>query len=176
MDLHTSRPSVFLDRWVWIRLARAANGVPKDRSDSAVLELVREAADAGVAFPLTSVYYIESLTTHSARQRLDLARTIASITNCSTLRPRRDLVRHQMLNAMHVHFGRPGFRPAPPEPLGVGVFWAMLGRQVPVVVDGREGPVDPATLPGGVGLLRQMAQAAEVHFLAREGVHQPACV
>jgi hypothetical protein len=67
---------------------------------------------------------------------------------------------------MHVHFGRPTFRPPPPEPLGVGAFWAMLGRQVPIKLNGPDGPVDPTTLPGGPGLLRQMAQVAEVQFLA----------
>lgn len=165
-DLHTARPSVFLDRWVWIRLARAANGEPKEPGDSSILESVRDAAAGGVAFPLTSTYYIESLTTKNPRQRTDLARTIASITNCSTLRRRRDLLRHQMLHAMHVHFGRPTFRPAPPEPLGVGVFWAMLGRQAPPRVNGPDGRVDPSTLPGGPGLLRRLAQFAEVQFLA----------
>jgi len=32
-DLHINRPSVYLDRWVWIRLARAANGAPQHTSD-----------------------------------------------------------------------------------------------------------------------------------------------
>ncbi len=140
--------------------------------EAALLESVREAAAGGVAFPLTSTYYIESLTTKNPRQRTDLARTIASITNCSTLRRRQDLLRHQMLHAMHVHFGRPTFRPTQPEPLGVGVFWAMLGHQVPLKISGPDGPVDPATLPGGPGLLRQMAQFAEVQFLAGAKDHE----
>jgi hypothetical protein len=32
-DLHSPRPSVYLDQWVWIRLARTANGEPRADSD-----------------------------------------------------------------------------------------------------------------------------------------------
>jgi hypothetical protein len=165
-DFRTPRPSVFLDRWVWIRLARAAKGERYEPLDREALEAVRVAASAGVAFPLTSTYYIESLTTTDPRQRTDLARIIASITSCSTIRRRHDLVSHQMLNAMHLHFGRPAFRPRVPEVLGVGVFWAFLGKQVPLVIHGPTGRVDPDSVPGLSVSLRQMAQWAEVQFLS----------
>jgi hypothetical protein len=36
-DLHPSRPCVYLDQWVWIRLARAANREPREASDVLVL-------------------------------------------------------------------------------------------------------------------------------------------
>lgn len=45
-DLHPARPCVYLDQWVWIRLARAANGEPLEASDLRVLAAVQEACTA----------------------------------------------------------------------------------------------------------------------------------
>jgi hypothetical protein len=42
-DLHPARPCVYLDLWVWIRLARAANGEPREASDLRVLAAVQNA-------------------------------------------------------------------------------------------------------------------------------------
>lgn len=164
-DLHVVRPSVFLDRWVWIRLAAADKGAPRDVGDAKVLEAVRQAALAGVAFPITSAFYVEGLGTKDPRQREDVARTIASVAFCRSIRSWRVLVRHQMLSALHRLAGRPTFPPTPPEALGVGIFWAFLGMHAPPVVHDSNGPIDPATLPGGRGLIRSMAQWGEFQFL-----------
>ena len=165
IDLHSSRPSVFLDRWVWIRLARALNGSPKEPDDAKVLEAVRQAGLAGVAFPITSAFYIEGLGTGSERHRTDLARTIATLAYCRSIRAWRVLVRHQLLLAMHNHFGLPAFRPTAPEPLGVGIFWALLGDQVAPGIWNEHGQVDPSILPGGRSTIRKMAQFADLDFL-----------
>lgn len=166
-DLHSSRPSVFLDRWVWVRLAKALNGDPKEPDDIKVLESVRQAALAGVAFPITSTFYIEGLGTKSDRQRTDLARTIATLAYCRTIRAWSVLVRHQMLNALHDLVGRPAFRPVPPEPLGVGIIWAYLGKQAAPGIYNADGhPVDPdAVLPGGRSMIRKMAQWGDLEML-----------
>lgn len=164
-DLHSSRPSVFLDRWVWIRLAKALNGTPQVPDDAKVLEAVRQAGLAGVAFPITSAFYIEGLRTSSERQRADLARTIATLAYCRTIRAWHVLVRHQLLQAMHEHFGRPTFRPTAPEPLGVGIFWAVLGAQAAPGIYNDQGPIDPSILPGGRSTIRKMAQFADMEFL-----------
>lgn len=166
-DLHSSRPSVFLDRWVWVRLAKALSGDPKDPDDIKVLESVRQAALAGVAFPITSTFYIEGLGTKSDRHRADLARTIATLAYCRTIRAWRILVGHQMLNALHELVGRPAFRPAPPEPLGVGIIWAYLGEQAaPGIYDADGHPVDPdSVLPGGRSMIRKMAQWGDLEML-----------
>lgn len=60
MGLHTVRPSVYLDQWVWLRLAKADQGEPREESDLAVLAAVRQASDAGVVFPLSSTHYMET--------------------------------------------------------------------------------------------------------------------
>src|SRR6266566_778729 len=71
-DLHPVRPCVYLDQWVWIRLARAANGEPREASDLRVLAAVRDAAADGVAFPLSTTHHIETSKITSPRQRRTL--------------------------------------------------------------------------------------------------------
>jgi SRSO17 transposase len=128
-DLHPVRPCVYLDQWVWIRLAKAANGQPREATDLRVLAAVQDAAAEGVAFPLSTTHHIETSKVTSARQRLDVARTMASISHCRTLRARKVLLRHQMRHAMHLTFGRPACRPQPPEVLGTGFLSRGGGRR-----------------------------------------------
>jgi hypothetical protein len=73
------------------------------------------------------------------RQRLDVARTMASISHCRTLRARKVLLRHQMLHAMHLAFGRPAFRPQVPDVLDTGFRWAFDGQPGPMVLRGPDG-------------------------------------
>ena len=163
---NTSRPLVYLDQWVWISLAKAAIGKPRKTSDADVLAAVQAASANGVAFPLSATHYIETSKITDPRQRRDLARTMASISYCRTLRSRRILLRHQMLHAMHVSFGRPAFRPQPPEVLGTGVSWAFTGCPGPLTLRGPHGPVDPATIVGMPGFLRKANQIGEMLILA----------
>ena len=98
---------MYLDQWVWIRLAKAAKGEPREASDLQVLAAVQDAAAEGVAFPLSATHHIETSKVTSPRQRL-IALTMASVSHCRTLRARKVVLRHQMLHAMHLSFGRPG--------------------------------------------------------------------
>jgi hypothetical protein len=157
---------VYLDQWVWIRLARAANGEPREDSDPPVLAAVQEAAENGVAFPLSATHYIETSKITNPRNRHDVARTMASISYCRTLRARKVLVRHQMLHAMHLAFGRPAFRPQAPDVLGTGFRWAFDGELGPLVLRGPDGLVDPATIDRMPEFLRKANQLAELMVLA----------
>jgi hypothetical protein len=168
-DLHPSRPCVYLDQWVWIRLARAMNGEPREASDPRVLAAVQAAAEDGVAFPLSTTHHIETSKITNPRQRLDIARTMASISHCRTLRARRVLLRHQMLHAMHLTFGRPAFRPPAPEVLGTGFRWAFEGEPGAMVLRGPGGLVDPATITGMPEFLRKASQLTEMMLLAGPG-------
>jgi hypothetical protein len=169
-DLHPARPCVYLDQWVWIRLARAANGEPREASDLRVFAAVQDAAAAGVAFPLSMTHRIETSKITSPRQRMDVARTMASISHCRTLRARKVLLRHQMLHAMHLTFGRPAFRPQPPEALGTGFRWAFDGEPGHGVLRGQDGAVvDPATIAGMPEFLRKANQLTEMMLLAGPG-------
>ncbi len=168
-DLHPPRPCVYLDQWVWIRLARAANGEPREDSDLQVLAAVQGAAENGVAFPLSTTHYIETSKITNPRQRLDVARTMASVSHCRTLRARKVLLGHQMLHAMHLAFGRPAFRPQAPDVLGTGFRWAFDGEPGPMVLRGPDGLVDPATIDGMPEFLRKANQLTELMILAGPG-------
>ena len=169
VDLHPARPCVYLDQWVWIRLAKAAKGQPREASDMQVLAAVQDAAAAGVAFPLSATHHIETSKRANPQQRLDIARTMASVSHCRTLRARKILLRHQMLHAMHLTFGRPAFRPKAPEVLGTGFRWAFEGEPGPMVLRGPGGLVDPSTITGMPEFLRKANQLAEMMILAGPG-------
>lgn len=125
--LQSYRPTAYLDQWVWIRLARAAAGTPEKRDESDLLKALIDAANEGVAFPLSGTHYIETASVKNPRQRQNLAEVMASVSHFRTIRSRRDLLRNQLLVAMHEQFGRPTFRPKNLDPLGVGVHWAFQG-------------------------------------------------
>jgi hypothetical protein len=99
-----------------------------------VLAAVQEAEENGVAFPFSATHYIETGKITNPRNRLDVARTMASISHCRTLRARKVLLRHQMLHAMHLAFDRPAFRPQAPDVLGTGNRWAFDGELGPLVL------------------------------------------
>jgi hypothetical protein len=165
-NLHMATPSVYLDLWVWIRLARAAKGTPQEASDTNLLAAVRDASAAGVLFPLSATHYMEVGKITDPRQRAEVARVMASISHCRTMRSRRVLLRHQMLHAMHVSFGRPTFRPRSPRVLGIGAAWALVGERAPLILRGPSGKVDMDTVPELRDLLRKANQYAEFQLLA----------
>lgn len=127
LSLKTARPSVYLDQWVWIRLAKANKGVATEPADVALLESLKSAAADGVAFPLSTTHYEETARILDPAQRRDLASVMAPIAMGRTIRHRPDLVRHQLLVALHELIGRPAFRPPSPRVLGIGVHWAFRG-------------------------------------------------
>lgn len=164
--LKTTRPSVYLDQWVWVRLASAAIGQPREPSDAHVLAAVRQASQAGVVFPLSVTHYHETSRITHPRQRADLARTMVSISHCRTLCSGRILLRHQFLEAMHLSFGKPAFRPTPPQPLGIGVGWAFTGKRLQPQLREPSCPIDPASRPWMPDFLRKAAQLTEYQMLA----------
>ena len=142
------RPSVYFDQWVWIRLARSAAGKSVAPGDAELLGALVHAADLGVAFPLVWTHYIETQSINNPRQRRDLANVMASISHFRTIRARKDLLRNQLLIAMHEHFGRPTFRPEKLDPLGVGVYWTFQGVERVFQVHDADGKiVDPDQFP-----------------------------
>ena len=135
------RPTVYLDQWVWIRLARAAAGKSDASGDPDLLDALVDAANAGVAFPLSWTHYIETQSIKNPRQRKDVADVMASISHFRSLRSRTDLLRNQLLIAMHDEFGRPTFRPQKLDPLGVGVHWVFEGVEKTLQVYNLDGNV-----------------------------------
>lgn len=88
---------------------------------------------------------------------------MAIVSEMRTIRNQTDLVRHQFLCALHEIVGRPTFRPAPLEPLGVGAYWAFRGQHAFLRVIDAEGRVDVAD----PNWLRRINQYAEAALLAR---------
>ncbi|MFG2825286.1 hypothetical protein ACGFX4_38395 [Kitasatospora sp. NPDC048365] len=166
-SLHMARPSAYLDLWVWIRLANAAQGRAREPVDEQALAAVRQASAAGVVFPLCSTHYIEIFRINDPRQRHDVARIMMEVSRGRTLRGGRDLLRHQFLVAMHESFGRPAFRPALPQVVGCGAGWAFTGVQGGLGLRDSDGRiVDPSSIPGGERLLRLANQFTEFRLLA----------
>src|SRR5580693_8107997 len=97
---------------------------------------------------------------------------MASVSRCRTLRSIRVLLRHQMLQAMHVSFGKSAFRPEPPDVLGIGVMWAFTGKAGPLRLYGPSGPIDPTTLPGMAEWMRSANQYSELRFLSGPEDHE----
>lgn len=139
--LHTPLPAVYLDQWVWIRLARAHRGRPARPADVDVLAAIRKASANGVAFPLSATHYHETLKITDPRQRRDLVEVMAPISAVRTIRSQSDLLRHQFLTALHETAGRPAIRPAPVRVLGLGMQWAFRGVPARFQVVDAEGRV-----------------------------------
>jgi hypothetical protein len=130
-----------------------------------LLEALRDAANAGVAFPLSSTHYLETASINSGRQRSDLANVMASISHLRTIRSRRDLLRNQLLIAMHLSFGRPTFPPEMLDPLGVGVHWAFQGVEKILQVHDESGRIiDSQDFPREIRI--RATQGSELMILA----------
>lgn len=158
---HTPTPAVYLDQWVWVRFARVVGGKPHELGDAAVLDAVVAAAQRGVLFPLSTTHYEETLRIRDPRQRQDLMTVMAPVSQMYTLRSQGDLVRHQLLAAMHDAIGRPTFRPPRPRVFGRGFTWAFSGvdSQMRVV-----GPDDSARF-ADTAWLRHATQYFEAQML-----------
>jgi|1185.fasta_scaffold29469_2 hypothetical protein len=93
---------------------------------------------------------------------------MATVSFFRTLRGGRQLMRHQMLNAMHEAFGRPTFRPAAPNPLGLGAGFAFTGQEgLMTVRDSDTGEeTSEERLPGVGALRRKCAQLGETLLIA----------
>lgn len=162
-------------------MARALVGRPRVAGDDEVLEAIRAASAAGVAFHLSATHYEETLRITDPNQRRDLATVMAIVSEMRTIRNQTDLVRHQFLCALHETVGRPTFRPAPIEPLGVGAYWAFRGQHAFLRVIDAEGRVDETADGEWLRRINQYAEAAllagptdeDVAFLAEDGYVDP---
>ncbi|MCS5735096.1 hypothetical protein [Herbiconiux daphne] len=154
----TAKPSVYLDQWVWIRLARANVGRPSKPSDVALLASLKTAAKAGVAFPLSATHYEETIRITDPAQRREIARVMAPIALGRTIRKQSDLVRHQLLTSLHEMIGRPTFRPTPLQTLGIGVHWSFIGTEGFMTVVDADGRIVKSVDPNWTRRLNQYCE------------------
>jgi hypothetical protein len=116
---------VYLDQWVWIRLARAFHGRESERDDVEVLELAQAAVALGIAsFPLSLAHYVETYTARNAEQRRRLAEAMADLSTFHALAPENVLVVSEVDAALHRRFGSPA-EPDAPRVFGFGVAHAL---------------------------------------------------
>ncbi len=165
MGLQPPRPTVYLDQWVWIRLARVAHGRPAQVGDVDVLRAVEAAARAGVVFPLSATHYFETQHMPREGQRQAVGSVMARISHCRTLRGGGELLRHQFLSAMHELLGRPMLAPPAPRVVGLGAAWALVGVETPLQVHDGKGSMDLSSRPWLARWIVQANQHAEYRCL-----------
>ncbi len=99
---------VYLDQNKWVDLARAVSGHPNGEPYRAVLEIARHGAKAGlVRFPLTSLHYMETLSTGSNRRRQDVGRLMNELSRELTMATSNRLLPGEIDRALRVRWGRP---------------------------------------------------------------------
>jgi hypothetical protein len=168
---------VYLDQWVWIRLARAALGRPTEPRDADVLALVRESARLGLAsYPLSPTHYKELTAGASPRQSHELAPVIAEISRHHTMiGPGNDVLSEELDRYFQRRFGRPGtVREVQVFGQGIGHAFGEGDRFRPRLV-GDDGGLPPVA-PGVRHQLEDLAAEVTEYFMLAgppEGVALP---
>ena len=140
------RLKVYLDLKDWVALAKSRLGRPEFPHDQAAYEALRAATASGqVIVLLSGVTYQELSRINSVRQRTDLADVIAEISGFATITGRSVATRHQVFTALAARYGGP--EPAPIQPLGIGINFAVGDRRG-LILGGRDGT--PPGLPPAV--------------------------
>jgi len=112
---------VYLDQNKWIDLARAANGNPLGERFKTVGIVIAAAVEQGEAsFPLSAGHFIETWKQRRARQRYELASTMATISRNHTIAPPHQLLPAELDHALQRRFGR-SVTPLAVQPFGQGV-------------------------------------------------------
>jgi hypothetical protein len=112
---------VYLDQAKWIDLARAANGNPLGERFHTVGAVIATAVEQQQAsFPLSAGHFIETWKKRRATQRLELASTMATISQNHAIASPHRLLPAELDRALRRRFGRPN-APLPLQPFGWGI-------------------------------------------------------
>jgi hypothetical protein len=161
---------VYLDQNKWIDLARAANGNPLGESFRAVGVVIAAAVEQGQAsFPLSAGHFIETWRQRRARQRHDLASTMATISRNHTIAPPHRLLPAELDHAFQRRFGRPA-TPLPVQPFGCGVEHVTGIHDGPPIPDAMRAAV--LTINPDLGE-RELANAIDQLLLAGPAQDMP---
>lgn len=96
---------IYLDQWVWIKLARAYHGLESNKISNSVLEFVSAAKDSGEArFPLSLAHYYETHKHGDPVSRLKLAATMIKFSELYTLADLDSVVRYEVERALKRRF------------------------------------------------------------------------
>lgn len=132
---------IYLDQNKWIDMAWAATGASKGQRYLDVLTLAQAGVERGsVSFPLSSIHYLETSNRRPYSARLDLAKTMATLSRFHAIAPLTVLLPPEIDTALQRVFGRPlTVRQAPS--FGDGVGFAM-NQPVPAFRVPKDLPVD----------------------------------
>jgi hypothetical protein len=129
-------PRVYLDEWVWVRLARAAYGHADAADAVGALAKLRELVAAKrIVCPLSNVHYLETQAHYVEDRRIRLGAIMVELGRLRTLAAPKVIVGSEIDSALSRRFGRP-LEPAPIRVLGLGVGHAF-GERLEVAVGRR---------------------------------------
>jgi len=165
----------FLDRFIWVQLAKAEAGRPDGKPFADALALARYASSRDLAsFPICLATYIEQNKVDSARRRHDVGRVMLEVSRGRTMAaPGADLVNHEVDWALRRRFGRP-LEPRAFVPFGEGASHALgvdVRREFPAL-----NLLPSSSLQADViaALREQMILGYEIFALCGPGPGEPA--
>ncbi len=167
---------IYLDHWVWIKLARAAQGKPDAAAWTDCLVVARAATKSGaVSLPLSSIHYMELHAGATPGQRNAIGRLMMELSKGHTMIAMGDAVLQMEVDlALKAKTGRP-YDPRRVQVFGTGVGHALgqPGYKLHIVDGDGKRPTDiPAEL---LRLELELQQVAEMYLLSgpAEGEHVP---
>jgi hypothetical protein len=156
-------PSVYLDQFAYIRLARAGLGRGLAEDADHHQRLMQQAIAGKLRFPLSAVHYLETWRQANPTRRHELAVEMIRLSRLNAIAPARIVWRAEIRIAVHKTFGGP----RPIDPISV---WGQGAAHA----FGREpGTFWPTELPPGEDLRREVlllagAGASTGRFAAEE--------
>jgi hypothetical protein len=144
---------VYLDQWVWIRLGRAAIGLPTDVAAHKALEAIRNYSERGVAsFPLSPTFYLEYEAGTTLEQRQKLWKTVVELSHQDSIRnPGPDVISWEVDLYLQQHHGRPA------KPRSVPVFGTGVADTFGDSGLTRGLEIDPASIPADLSPVQREA-------------------
>lgn len=111
---------IYLDQWVWIQLAKVANGRNASTAAHRVWPRALELVQIGVCtFPLSASHFIETQRRRDRSSRIRLARTMLALSQRETMLGSDGLLPAEIDEALRKRFGAPAI-PRQAEVFGIG--------------------------------------------------------
>jgi hypothetical protein len=149
---------VYLDQNKWIDLARALRGLDKGEKFQDALLVVTAGVEAGnLSLPLSSAHYIETNVRRDWRSRLELAISMAALSQLHTIAPMQAVIPPEIDRALRGIAGRPT-SPRLLRPFGFGASHAFAEEIPPYRLPDRVvwEVADRWGLEGDINLLREI--------------------
>jgi hypothetical protein len=121
--------TVYLDLNHWYALGAAKAGHPQQSDHVDVLQvLMASVAEGTLAFPLSSVHYMELAENPRDHHREEAANVMVALSKFNTITTARKIVDEELAQSLNKRFGRPAF-PIKVRKFGKGVAFALEGEE-----------------------------------------------